>query len=305
MHEQTTPAYNLDFAPKAGSPEILVPGVMRIVAPNAGPYTFRGTNSYIVGFDEVVIMDPGPDDNGHFASLMGAVGDRNCKGILLTHTHRDHSALAPRLAKALKVPLMFEGEHRPSRPLKRLERDPLKQSGHYGLKPDYMVRDGSRIDLGEIALIIHTTPGHCANHIAISIEGREELFTGDHIMGWSSSLISDPDGSLADYFSSLEKVIGLSADRYFPAHGGVIENGPEFATQLLNHRQGRNEQILQALRGGPKWTTTLLSDIYPDIPITVKPAALLTLNAHLQYLLVKGDIQFKNYWWAKQYRCKV
>jgi len=301
MQTQTAPDYNTTFDPKTGQTVVIAPGIRRIVAPNASPYTFTGTNSYVVGFDDVVVIDPGPEDQNHKDALIRAVGDANCVGIVLTHTHRDHSALAPALGIALNAPLIFEGEHRPSRKMSIGEKDPLKKSGHYGLKPNRVVVDQTKIDLGEIDLIVHTTPGHCANHIAISISGSKHLFTGDHIMGWSSTLIADPDGSLEDYFKSLQKVLDLDADCYLPAHGEIIKDGHAFAKQLLAHRHSRNHQIIAALIKKPKWTLQLLAEIYKGIPLKVKPAALLTLNAHLHYLVERGDLGINDFRFAKQY----
>jgi glyoxylase-like metal-dependent hydrolase (beta-lactamase superfamily II) len=301
MQAATAPKYNTDFNPVADKIEAIRPGVKRLVASNSSAYTFTGTNTYIVGFDEVVIIDPGPDKQTHMDAIVKSLGDARCKGIVLTHTHRDHSALAPKLAEHLQVPLIFEGTHRPSRTLKWWERDPLKSSGHYGLKPDLAVKTGSKIDLGEISLTVLETPGHCANHIALILDDTDCIFTGDHVMGWSSTLIADPDGSLSSYFKSLERLIDCDQSTYFPAHGDVIKEGRLYARQLFKHREYRNTQIMGFLEEKPRWTGELLKALYPDIPLTVKPAALLTLNAHLQYLIEQGEVGFSQFLLARKF----
>lgn len=304
MQDAIAPSYNKDFAPIAGKVEAIRPGVKRIVAPNESAYTFTGTNTYIVGFDDVVIIDPGPQNRAHEEVIVKSIGDARCKGIVLTHTHKDHSALAPQLAQKLNAPLIFEGPHRPSRPLKWWETDPLKNSGHYGLKPNLAVKTGSKIDLGEMCLTVLQTPGHCANHIALILDETDCVFTGDHVMGWSSTLIADPDGSLSDYFFSLERMIGLTQNTYLPAHGDVIKAGRSYATQLLRHRQHRNAQICEALKEKPLWRGQLLKRVYPDIPLNVRMAALFTLNAHLFYLEKQGLITAREFGFSKRYALK-
>ena len=301
MQTTSAPRYNTDFHPTIGKTEALAPGIKRIVAPNPSAYTFTGTNTYIVGFDDVIVVDPGPDDDAHMANIVSTIGTANCKGVVLTHTHNDHAALAEKLAQTLTVPLIFEGPHRPSRKIGRFERDHIRPSCNYEIRPNLVVRDNSKIDLGELQVTVLTTPGHCANHIALAIDGTDIVLSGDHIMGWSSTLIADPDGSLDDYLHSLDKMIELEQGTYFPAHGDIIKDGRAYAKQLKYHREFRNSQIVDLIDKHPRWTHQLLNALYPDIPLKVKPAALLTLNAHLQYLMAQGKIEMKNRVFGRQY----
>ncbi len=210
--------------------------------------------------------------------------------ILLTHTHRDHSALAPRLQAATGAPLWFGGPHRPSRPARPLELNPLATDCDWHLRPDRTLADGDEIGAGGQVVRVVSTPGHCANHLAFALVGSEWLLTGDHIMGWNSTLVSVPDGSMADYLASLEKVIAYSATRYLPAHGGTIDDGRGYAGALMAHREHRNAQIVGAVTAGARSIGDLLREVYPGLPLAVQPAARMTLAAHVEYLADRGRL---------------
>lgn len=265
-------------------------GVGRITAPNASPYTFTGTNSFLVGHQRLALIDPGPENKAHEVALLTAIGERPVDAIILTHTHRDHSAAVASLAKRLGAPLWFGGRHRLSRPLRRFERNLIRRSSDWDLVPDRTLVDGETIMAGDIELIVHATPGHCANHLAFGIAGTDMLLTGDHVMGWNSTLVSTPDGSMADYFASLDKLIALPYRRYFPAHGGPIEDGPAYATALRAHRRMRNRQIIEAVKAGARTPLAVVGTIYPQQPPKVRMAALMTINAHIEFLKERGEI---------------
>ncbi|WP_374623148.1 MBL fold metallo-hydrolase [Devosia sp.] len=279
-----TLVFDTDFPPSSGRVEPAAAGLERLTAPNAGPYTFRGTNSFLIGGEELIVVDPGPDDDRHFEALLAAIGHRPVRAILLTHTHRDHSALAPRLQAATRAPLWFGGPHRLSRPARPLELNPLATDCDWQLRPDRTLVDGDEIGVGGQALRVISTPGHCANHLAFALVGEDWLLTGDHVMGWNSTLVSVPDGSMADYLASLEKVIAHPATRYLPAHGGTIGDGRGYARALLAHREHRNAQIVAAVDAGARSIGELLRVVYPGLPLAVQPAARMTLAAHVEYL---------------------
>ena len=283
--------FDTAFSPPTGSPEAVAPGIARVTAPNRGPYTFTGTNSFLIGLDSVAVVDPGPDDAAHLQALLAAIGGRKVEAILLTHTHTDHSALTPRLREATGAPpLWFGGRHRLSRKARAFERNSVDSHSDWDLVPDRVLADGETFDVAGVRLEAVTTPGHCANHVCLGPPDTGWMLSGDHIMGWNSTLVSVPDGSMADYLHSLRKVIALAYRRYLPGHGGPIENGPEYARALLAHRERRNSQIAAAINGGARRLGDLLQIIYPRLALTLIPAARMVLEAHVEYLEQTGKI---------------
>lgn len=282
--------FSTDFDAQPGRAVPVAPGVLRVTAPNAGPYTFTGTNSFLIGGDSLGVLDPGPDDDRHFAALLAAIGPRRVEAILLTHSHRDHCGLAARLRQATGAPLWFAFPHRASRPLRPGEIDPLAESCDWQLQPDRRLADGERIEIGGTALEVVATPGHCANHLAFAMPGTPYLFSGDHVMGWNSTLIAVPDGSMADYLASLRRLIALPYKHYLPAHGGPILEARAHAGALLAHREARNAQILAAMAAGMRSLDALLAAIYPGLDPRLHGAARMTLAAHLEYLEASGEL---------------
>ena len=285
--------FDTDFAPQTGHPVAILPGVVRVTAPNAGPFTFTGTNSFLIGHDRVAVLDPGPDDAGHRQALLTAIAGRPVEAILLTHTHKDHSSGTEALRKVTGAPLWFAGPHRLSRPPHLFEMNALARDCDWGLTPDRTFFDGEAFSVGGIDLAAIATPGHCANHMSYGVAGTQWLLTGDHIMGWNSTLVGVPDGSMADYLASLEKVLALPYAHYLPAHGGPIADGPAYARALLAHRQFRNRQIADAIAAGATKISDLLDRIYPTLGAKLRFAAALTLKAHIEYLADRGQIRVR------------
>jgi glyoxylase-like metal-dependent hydrolase (beta-lactamase superfamily II) len=283
--------FDTDFDPQTGRPVEILPGVLRLTAPNAGPFTFTGTNSFLVGHERVAILDPGPDDATHRAALLAAIAGRPVEAIVLTHTHKDHSAGVDALRRATGAPLWFAGPHRLSRPLRLFEMNALARDCDWDLVPDRRLVDGEPFSVGGVDLVAIATPGHCANHMSYAVAGTSWLLTGDHIMGWNSTLVAVPDGSMADYLSSLERLIALPYAHYVPAHGGPIADGPAYARALLAHRHLRNRQIADAVAAGATRVSDLLERIYPTLSAKLRFAAALTLKAHIEYLSAGGLIR--------------
>ena len=294
MAMATQLVFDRQFDPQTGDAVAVADGLVRITAPNGGPYTFTGTNSFVVGHERVAVIDPGPDNAGHLDALVRAIGGRPVEAIILTHTHRDHSALARRLANRFAAPLWFGGRHRLSRPLRPLERNPLKKSCDWDLVPDVTLVDGQTISAGDLELVVHATPGHCANHLAFGL--GDLLLSGDHVMGWNSTLVATPDGSMADYLASLEKIIALPYRNYMPAHGGPIADGQSHAKALLAHRQLRNTQVVDAVRAGARTVEAIVTAIYSTQTLAVRRAAQMTIAAHVEYLATLQQVSLTHGW---------
>lgn len=290
MAAASEPGVPPSFDPRTGTPVDVAPGIVRLTARNSGPYTFTGTNSYLLGGETVAVVDPGPADPRHLAALIAAIGARRVEAIILTHTHKDHAALAPALMEKTGAPLWFEGRHRRSRPRRLFEVDWVAGESSKQIEPDRLLKDGDLIEVAGLWIDVVATPGHCANHLCLGIAGTPWLLSGDHVMGWSSTMIATPDGSMADYLESLKKLMPLPYRRYLPGHGGPIEDGPDAARVMLAHRELRNRQIEQAVANGARSVGELLRTIYPHLALPLIPAARMTLKAHIEYLAAADRI---------------
>ncbi|RJE88207.1 MBL fold metallo-hydrolase [Paracoccus onubensis] len=262
-----------------------------ILAPNPSPLTGPGTNSFLIGTDHVAVIDPGPDDSGHLDAILQA-GAGKISHIFVTHSHKDHSTGASRLAAMTGAPLLAFGDMESGRSpaMQKLAATGLVGGGEgldASFRPDIQLKDGQEISTPDWTLRALHTPGHCGNHLCFQYE--ELMFCGDIVMEWSSTLISPPDGDLADYFRSLDK-IGLAAPkRLLPAHGKPVESPAERLSELADHRRLRTAQILNALSQSPATAQDLARRIY-DIAPTLLPAATRNVLAHLVALADLGAV---------------
>ena len=297
--KNSTPHFNTDFDPQTGVPVQVAPSIVRISAPNTGPYTFTGTNTYLIGDKELIILDPGPNNREHLEAIVQAVNNRPVKAILLTHTHKDHCSLVPNLREQVNAPLWFAFRHRLSRPRRLFEINLLHGSSDWKLTPDRELADRDIVEIDAMRLQTITTPGHCANHLCFGVMDTPFLFSGDHVMGWNSTLVATPDGSMGQYLSSLDKLAGREWRHYFPGHGAPLENknqhinGARFANSLRTHRAIRNQQILEKVSAGATNIKAIVDAIYPGAGAKIRIAAALTVGAHIEYLQEQGRLKVK------------
>jgi glyoxylase-like metal-dependent hydrolase (beta-lactamase superfamily II) len=266
----------------------VAPGVRRILVDNPGPFTFKGTLSYIIGRGRVAIIDPGPVDARHTAALLDAVRGETVTHIIITHTHRDHSPGAAPLKEMTGAPTVGEGPHRAARPLFIGETGRLDAGGDTDFVPDHRVADGEAIVGDGWALEAIATPGHTANHMAFALKGTGMLFSGDHVMGWSTSVVAPPDGSMRDYMASLDRLAARPETVYLPGHGDVIRNAPDFVARYIAHRHGRETSILHRLSKGESDIPGLVRAIYIGLDPRLSGAAALSTLAHLEDLTARG-----------------
>lgn len=278
------------FEPNHGLAVEVAPGVRRVTAPNAGPFTFHGTNSYIVGHGRVAIIDPGPEDEAHFAALMGATAGETITHVLVTHTHRDHSTGTPRLVAASGARTVGGGPHRPARPLHVGEVNLLDAAADTDFVPDTTLGDGDLIAGDGWRLTAIPTPGHAANHLAYALEDSDLLFSGDHVMAWSTSIVAPPDGAMADYTASLDRLLGRPETRYLPGHGGPVIGAHAFVRSLKAHRRMREAAILDRLDKGDRTIPAIVSAIYRGTDPALHGAAALSVLAHLEDLVARSTV---------------
>ena len=210
------PRFETEFTPHHGEAISVAPGVVRITAPNGGPLTFHGTNTYIVGDKSVAVIDPGPDIDIHYQALLSALAGREVTHIFVSHTHKDHSPLAGRLADHTGATVIGQGPHVAARPLYEGEVNPLGESSDMDFDPDIKAEDGQVFDGDGWSLGVIHTPGHTANHAAFSLDQEDLLFSADHVMAWATSIVAPPDGAMSDYMASLEKMLHRDDRQYLP-----------------------------------------------------------------------------------------
>lgn len=280
-----------EFDPRPGEAERVAENVRRVLAPNPSPMTFRGTNSYLLGEGDVTLIDPGPDDAAHLAALIAALspGERIVR-ILVTHSHRDHSALAPALSAATGAPVMAFGDSSAGRSAAMaalLAAEGESGEGRdAGFRPDETLPHGARIDTAAGVVEALHTPGHFGNHLSFRL--GDIVFSGDLAMGWSTSIVSPPDGDMGEYMASLRLLEGLRPAMLLPGHGAPVAPAMERLAWLAAHRRAREAQIVAALASGPQTVPQLTRAVYADTAEILLPAAARNVLAHLLDLRQRG-----------------
>ncbi|AZN98669.1 MBL fold metallo-hydrolase [Mesorhizobium sp. M9A.F.Ca.ET.002.03.1.2] len=280
--------FDTDFDPSYGQGVTVAPDVLRVTAPNPSPFTFHGTNSYIVGRKTLAVIDPGPDDDAHLKTLLEVIGDRPVSHIFVSHTHRDHSPLAARLKQRTGAIVLAEGPHRSARRLHIGEVNPLDASADTAFNPDIALLDDTVVDGDGWAVRTVLTPGHAANHAAFALEGTGVLFSADHVMAWSTSIVAPPDGAMADYMISLDRLIERGDRLLLPGHGGPVTAPRSFMRGLKSHRKMRERAILERIRSGDRTIKDMVEAIYRDTDPRLHGAAGLSVLSHLEDLVMRG-----------------
>lgn len=257
-------------------PVTLEPLVRRLLAPNPSPFTYTGTQTYLVGRGEVAVIDPGPDLPDHVAAILSATESERITAILCTHTHRDHSPASRALQAATGAPIIG------CAPLTMDDDGPRADAAFDAdYWPDHVLSDGETISIGGVLLEAVATPGHTSNHLCFALPQTDALFSGDHIMGWSTTVVSPPDGDMAAYMRSLEKLIARGDVLYYPAHGDPVKDPQRFVRAVMAHRRQRERQILDLLEQHSQSIPEMVSAMYRGIEPRLHGAAGRSVLAHL------------------------
>lgn len=273
-----------------GAVEPVSPLIRRVTARNPGPFTFTGTGTYIVGPDcpgaRVAVIDPGPADDSHLAALLAALDGQTVSHILVTNTHRDHAPLARPLSQATGAPVLAAPPiRRPHDTAVAIEEDDDDD-----FQPDRILADGEVVSGDGWTLETMATPGHASNHLAFVLREENALFSGDHVMGWSTTVVAPPDGDMVAYLASLEAVIARGFTTLWPTHGAPVTDPGPFLRAYRDHRLGREAQIMQRLDAGDRSVAAMVPLLYATVDDRLWPAASLSVLAHLIKLVAEGRV---------------
>jgi glyoxylase-like metal-dependent hydrolase (beta-lactamase superfamily II) len=284
--------FDTAFAPVPGRVDQVSQLVRRLVCSNPGPFTFTGTNTYIVGSGEVAVIDPGPDNAEHWAALRAALAGETVSRILITHTHRDHSPLAARLKALTGAPTAAFGPHGSGRIARaRAVGGPeLDAAGDLDFMPDIVLADGAAVTGPGFTLTAVFTPGHTSNHLSFRLEEEQSLFSGDHVMSWATSVIAPPDGHMAQYMASLERLIDAADRQYWPGHGPGRSDPKPLVRAILAHRRMREAAVLERIRAGDPTIAAITARLYAAVDPRLHGAAALSTLAHVEHLVEQGRV---------------
>ena len=283
-----TLSFDRSFVAPVGEPTPVSAMITRVLAPNPGPFTFRGTGTYIVGRGgEVALIDPGPADGAHIEALKRALAGRRLTHILITHTDNDHSPAAAPLKAWSGAKTYGFGPHGSGQDgaLK------LEEGGDRDFVPDIRIKDGDTITGDGFSFDCVFTPGHTSNHMCFALREEAALFTGDHVMGWSTTVVTPPDGNMAQYMASLRKLLARNDQILWPTHGGPVLSPQPFLAAYLAHRLEREAQILSALEQGRDTIAKMVAEIYAAVDRSLHPAAARSVEAHLIQLEAEGRVR--------------
>lgn len=282
--------FKTDMAFSYGEPSPMGPGISRIVAPNAGPFTFKGTNTYLVGSTSLAVVDPGPADQAHLSAILKTAGPRAITHILVTHAHRDHVDGVAAL-KAATGALVCAATRDAEASRIALDQSP---SGSYfvdyDFAPDRALSGGDVIEGGDWAMTAIHTPGHAPDHVCYSLEGRATVFSGDHVMAWNTSVVAPPEGRMSDYIGSLEILLDRNDDVFLPGHGGRLLEPQRTVKAYLLHRRWREQAVIAAIQNGAATITQIVPEIYKGLSPVMLPAAALSVQAHIEFLIERGVV---------------
>ena len=273
--------------------------IARITANNPSPYTGAGTNTYLIGSERLMLLDPGPDLAEHLATLERAIAGRPVSHILVTHSHRDHITGLAKVRDMTGATVVAEGPARISRALHPGEPDPRPGYADRLFAIDHVVADGEEIDNGEVTVRAVTTPGHAPDHVAFA--RGADFFSGDHVMGWSTTVVSPPEGSMRAYVASLEKILRMEHARYLPGHGDVIEEPSRTVSGIRSHRLMRERAILQRLASGDRTIAEIVEALYASLDRRLFDAAANSVLAHLEMLYEEGWVMVDGYGMAARW----
>lgn len=281
----------------------LSPMISRVLARNPSPFTFKGTGVYIVGADgarDVAMIDPGPLLDEHVEALKRALEGKRLTHILVTHTHSDHSPAAEPLKQWSGAPTYGFGPHGSGKRARDAaagrdagERVKVEEGGDRAFVPDIVVRDGDRIEGAGFTFECVYTPGHTSNHMCYALTEEEALFTGDHVMGWSTTVVTPPDGDMAEYMASLRKLLARDDRILYPTHGAPIREPKPFLEAYIEHRLEREAQILACIRDGLSTIPEMVARMYADVDKRLHPAASRSVLAHLIQLESEGRVRVR------------